>query len=128
MDSIFSLFDIDSAWEVPFSNHSTYNHRYTNPRYLGLVYLGYNAFFMDFPVSSLVFHWSLPTMKSVDLVVARDGFLCIMESLIFSIFHKGYFDNRNALWKFLNLDCCVQRIEPSWRWSVIDTSNSLFRW
>jgi len=43
----------------------------------------YNAFFMDLPV----FHSSLLTMKNVDLVVACDGFLFIME-----IFHTGYFD------------------------------------
>ena len=34
----------------------------------------YNAFFMDLPVSSFVSHSSLLTAKSVDLVVARDGF------------------------------------------------------
>ena len=49
-------------------------------------------------MSFLVFHSSLLTAKSVDLVVAHDGFLCIlaciMEFLIVCIFHKGYFDNR----------------------------------
>jgi len=35
-----------------------------------LAYLStYNAFFMDLPVTSFVFHSSLLTMKSVDLVV-----------------------------------------------------------
>ena len=34
----------------------------------------YNAFFMELPVSSFVSHSPLLTEKSVDLVVARDGF------------------------------------------------------
>ena len=34
----------------------------------------YNVFFMDLPMSSFVFHSSLLTVKSVNLVVARDGF------------------------------------------------------
>ena len=34
----------------------------------------YNTFFMDLPVSSFVSHLSLLTAKSVDLVVAHDGF------------------------------------------------------
>jgi len=34
---------------------------------------------MDLPVSSFVSHSSLLTVKSVDLIVARDGFLCVME-------------------------------------------------
>jgi len=54
----------------------------------------YNAFFMDLPVSSFVFHASLMTMKSVNLVVACDGFLCVTESLMVCIFHRDYFDNR----------------------------------
>ena len=37
-----------------------------------------NAFFRDLPVSSFVFHSSLLTVKSVNLVVARDGFLSII--------------------------------------------------
>jgi len=57
-----------------------------------------NAFFMYLPVSSFVFHSSLLTVKSVDLVVACDGFLCVIESLIFHIFHRGFFDSRE---KFL---------------------------
>jgi len=40
----------------------------------------YNRFLMDWPVSSFVFHSSLPIAKSVDLVVAHDGFLLVMES------------------------------------------------
>ena len=38
-----------------------------------------NVFSRDLPVSSFVFHLSLLTVKSIDLVVARDGFLCTME-------------------------------------------------
>jgi len=34
---------------------------------------------MDIPVPSIVFHLSLLTVKSVDLVVANDGFLFITE-------------------------------------------------
>ena len=34
----------------------------------------YNVFFMDLPVSSFVSHSSLLTVKSVDLVIACDGF------------------------------------------------------
>ena len=41
---------------------------------------------------------ALLTVKSVNLVVALDGFLCKMESLIVCIFYRGYFDNRE---KFL---------------------------
>jgi len=38
-----------------------------------------NVFFRDLLVSSFVFHSSLRTVKSVGLVVACDGFLCVME-------------------------------------------------
>jgi len=38
-----------------------------------------NVFFRDLPVSSFMFHSSLLTVKSVDLVVARDGFLCVTK-------------------------------------------------
>ena len=65
---------------------------------------------MDLPVSSIVFHSSLLTVKSVDLVVACDGFFCVMESLIIHAFHRGYFDNKEKLlihavvYNELNLD------------------------
>ena len=45
-----------------------------------------NAFFRDLPVSSFVFHSFLLTVKSIDLVVACDCSLCIME--IIYIFHN----------------------------------------
>jgi len=68
---IFSLFDVTSAQEVPLAYHSMCN-----------------VFFRDLPVSSFMFHSSLLTVKSVDLVVARDGFLYVME--IVCIFHGDY--------------------------------------
>ena len=40
---------------------------------------------MDQPVFSFVSHSSLLTEKSVDLVVARDGFLCNGNRLYFAI-------------------------------------------
>jgi len=68
---IFSLLDIT---EVPF----------------GMQYLNmYNAFFRDLPASSSVFHSSLLTVKSVNLVVAHDGFLCVTRNCPY--FHSGYF-------------------------------------
>ena len=59
----------------------------------------YNTFFMDISVSSFVFPLSL---KSVDLVVPRDGFLCVTE--IVCIFHSGYFDYRYAFRIVLDLE------------------------
>ena len=44
----------------------------------------------------LCVHLSLLTTKGVDLVVSRDDFLCVMESLNIRIFHIGYFDNRGV--------------------------------
>ena len=44
-------------------------------------------------------------IESVDLVVAHDGFLCIME--IIRILHSGYFDHRCAYQSVLDLYCCV---------------------
>ena len=63
---IFSLFNITSAREVPFGIL-----QYSNP------------FFMDLPVSSFVSHSSLLTVKNVDLMFARDGFLYIMQIICF---------------------------------------------
>jgi len=62
---------------------------------------------MDFPVSFFVSHSSLLIVKSVDLVVALDGFLglCIME--IIGVFHSGYFDYRGAFQTVLDVYCCV---------------------
>ena len=56
---IFSLFDVTSAQEVPFGI----------PHYIQCILHG-----LTVPVSSFVSHSSLLTVKSVDLVVARDGF------------------------------------------------------
>jgi len=40
---------------------------------------------MDLPMPSFVFHSSLLTAKSVDLVVAHDGFLFVTEKSSFHI-------------------------------------------
>ena len=56
-----------------------------------------NTFLSDLPVSSFVFQL---TVKNVDLVVARDGFLCITE--IIRIFHSVYLDYRGAIQPILN--------------------------
>ena len=42
-----------------------------------------NAFFWDLPVSSFMFHSSLLTVKSVNLVVALDGFLCVTRNCLY---------------------------------------------
>ena len=44
---------------------------------------------------------SLLAVKTVDLVVAGDGFFCIME--IVCIFYNGYLDYRGALQTVLDL-------------------------
>ena len=63
---IFSLFDVALARQVPLTYCSMYN-----------------AFFMDLPVSSFVTHSSLLTARSVDLVVACDGFPSKQKSSVF---------------------------------------------
>jgi len=55
-------------------------------RYLLAYRSAYNAFFMNLPVSSFVFHSSLLTAKSVDSVVALDGFLFVMENFLYLSF------------------------------------------
>ena len=45
----------------------------------------YNALFVDLPVSSFVSHSSLLTAKTVNLVVARDGFPLKQKSSVFFI-------------------------------------------
>ena len=39
----------------------------------------FNAFFRDLPEFSFVFHSYLLTVNSINLVLARDGFLCVAE-------------------------------------------------
>jgi len=56
---------------------------------------------MDLPLPSFVFHSSLLTVKSVDSVVARDGFLFVTE--ISSYFHTAYFDYTVAFQILLDL-------------------------
>ena len=67
MGLVISLFNIASAWEVPF----------------GKTQYVYN--FYDLPVSSFVLYSPLLTANGVDLVVAHDGLLCIMEIVTFFI-------------------------------------------
>jgi len=63
--AMHSIFNLALAREVPFGipQCSTYN-----------------AFFMDLPVPSFVFHFSLLTGKSIDSVVAHDGFFFVTEN------------------------------------------------
>jgi len=70
---------------------------------------------MDLPVPSFVFHSSLLTVKSVDSVVAYDGFLSVMEN--FHIFHTGYFDYTVAFQILLD----SYWVERSWKHSVMAT-------
>ena len=58
-----------------------------------------------YPVSSFVFHSSLLTIKSIDLVAARDGFLCITK--IVHSFHGDYLDYRGTFQTALDSYCCV---------------------
>ena len=61
----------------------------------------HNAFVMDY---------ILLTVKSVNLVAAHDGFLCVME--IAYIFHSAYFDYRGAF-----ISTAVWWVEHSWKTS-----------
>jgi len=70
----FSLFDVASAWEVPFAK----------PLYIQ------NAFFMDLPGPSFVSDSALLTVKSVDFVVNTP-----FVTEIICNFHRGYFDCRS---------------------------------
>ena len=45
----------------------------------------YNVFFMNLPEPSLELHLSLLTAKSIYLMVACDGFLCVTEFVLISI-------------------------------------------
>ena len=54
-------------------------------RYLLIYRSTYNVLFMELPASSFVSCSLLLTAKSIDLVVACDGFLCIMEIACISI-------------------------------------------
>ena len=71
----------------------------------------YNAFFMDLPVSSFVSYsslLSLLTAKSVDLVVAHDGFpLKLKLSVCFIYVYSGYFDCRGSFRTVFDSYCCV---------------------
>jgi len=56
-------------------------------------------------MSSFVFHSSMLTVKSIDLVVAHDGLFCITE--IARIFHSGYLDYRGTFQTVLDSYYCV---------------------
>jgi len=61
----------------------------------------HNTFFMDYPVSFFVFHSSLLASKCVNLVVARDGFLCMCNGnrLYFFLDYRGDFKLRfDSFW------------------------------
>jgi len=60
-----------------------------------------SAFVMDLPVPSFVFHSSLLTVKSIDLVVARRWLI----TEIVCIFHSGYLHYRGAFQTVLVLLC-----------------------
>jgi len=85
-----------------------------------------NAFFRDLPVSSFVFHSSLLTVNSVNLVIACDGFFCIMQivpSKLFVFFVVATLITE-VLFKQLLTHIAVQRVEHSWRRREMDTSVS----
>ena len=83
---IFSLFNVATAQEVPFGI----------TQYVQCILQGLTS----------VLHSSLLTVKSVNLVVARDhGFLCITK--IVCIFHGGCLDYRGAFQTVLDSNCCV---------------------
>ena len=58
----------------------------------------FNAFFMDLPVASFVFHSSLLTVKGVRFGGTRDGFFCVTE-----IIYSGFFDDIGPFRKILDL-------------------------
>ena len=66
MGLIFSLFDVASVLEVPLLAYRSMS----------------NAFFGYLPESSFVFHSSLLTANNINLVVACDGFLYVMEIVL----------------------------------------------
>ena len=88
--SIFSLFNIASAQEVPFGL----------PQHVKCILLGLTSVFLCVPF----------TIKSANLVLPCDYFLSVTE--IICIFHSGYFDYRGAFQKVLD-HTAVVRAEPS---------------
>jgi len=67
----------------------------------------YNTFSIDLPVPSFVFHSSLLTAKSVNLVVAHDGFLFITATLNTQLLFK-YFSIHTGWYQW------TQRIAGYW--------------
>jgi len=80
MGLIFSLFDIASAREVPFGIL----------QYIQCIH-GLTSVLLCVP-------FILLRVKSIDLVVAHGGFICVME--IVRIFHSGY-DKMVQIWQLL---------------------------
>ena len=77
---------------------------------------------MDYPVSFFVFHSSLLAVKNVDLVIACDGFLYVMEMSV--LFIAATF-NTEVFFKQFLIRTAVLQVEHSWQQHVTDTS--LFR-
>jgi len=65
---------------------------------------------------NFMFHSSLLTMKNINLMVARNGFLCVME--IVCIVHISYLDYRGAFQSGLDSYCCA----TSWKYSSLQGS------
>jgi len=63
-------------------------------------------------VSSFVFYSSLLTVKSVNSVVARNGYLSVME--IVHIFHSGYLGAFQTVRDLYRLYCCITS------WNITD--------
>jgi len=82
---------------------------------------------MDLPVSSFVCHLFLLTAKSVNLVVACDGFLSqpfTMGNL--HIFDSGCFDYKGAFQTAVDSYCCVTGW--TWKWNVTVSGNNWGVW
>jgi len=87
-DLILSLFSVTSAREVPFGIS----------QYIQCILQGFTNMLLCVP---LIFADS----KNFNLVVAHDGFLCVMK--IVHIFHSGYLDYRGAFQTVFDLYCSV---------------------
>jgi len=84
-----------------------------------------NAFFRDLPVTSFVFHSSLLTVKSINSVVACDGFLYIMR--IIRTFHSGYFYYRGTFQTVLvSYRCVMNRTQLTENTSVLGNTIVFF--
>ena len=90
MDSIYSLFDVASAWEVPFGISQ------------------YAQWILHEPTSVLCIPFIFAdNEKCGDLVVACDGLLSVMESLIIHIFHRGYGGALHLTFQIIIDECSI---------------------